>query len=185
MHMYYIYINSSLSSINFCKIINFSSSSYISSTTLETVLEQWRDTMLSTQIQILTTHAFWCQYLQKQQEHNGIEQFQKTIKEMEQFSCKQIRDCETTRLKANREVAKLFLIQYYQDLIRQTPKDGEPDTVEKVCDRMVIKYTWLKEQRIFCCTSKMQQGMLMILIIYNHYLHMLFPMQNDASHHKH
>ena len=122
-------------------------------------MEQWQDTALSTQCQILVTHAFWCRYLQKEKQ-GGIEIFKRTIKEMEEYSCKQIKASESTRSKANREVAKLFLLQYYQDLIREKTSDGEvDDTMRKLHDRMIIRYHWLKEQKIFCCTSKMQQGM--------------------------
>ena len=130
----------------------------------ETVLERWRDTTLSTQCQILVTHAFWCQYLLKEKKQ-GIAEFKKTIKEMEEFSCKQIKDSESTRSKANREVAKLFLLQYYQDLLRQKSSDGEINTMEGMYDKIVIRYKWIKEQKIYCCTSKMQEGR--ILASYN------------------
>ena len=127
-------------------------------------MERWRDTTLSTQCQILVTHAFWCQYLLKEKK-KGIEEFRKTIKEMEEFSCKQIRDSEGTRSKANREVAKLFLLQYYQDLLRQKLSDGEVNTMEGLYDKIVIRYKWLREQKIYCCTSKMQQGMILAMYI--------------------
>ena len=84
---------------------------------------------------------------------------------MEEFSCKQIKDSESTRSKANREVAKLFLLQYYQDLLRQKLSDGEINTMEGMYDKIVIRYKWIREQKIYCCMSKMQQGM--ILASYN------------------
>ena len=124
---------------------------------LEKVLDHWKNTTLSTQSQILVTHAFWCQYLQKEKQ-GGIEEFQKSIKEMEEFSCKRIRECEGSRSMANREVAKLFLLQYYQDLIRQREAHGNGRPMESLYDKILIRYKWLKEQKIFCCTSQMQQG---------------------------
>ena len=124
---------------------------------MEKVLDHWKNTTLSTQSQILVTHAFWCQYLQKEKQ-GGIEEFQKSIKEMEEFSCKRIRECEGSRSMANREVAKLFLLQYYQDLIRQREAHGNGRPMESLYDKILIRYKWLKEQKIFCCTSQMQQG---------------------------
>ena len=103
-------------------------------------MEQWKNTTLSTQCQILVTHGFWCQYLQQTNQKQGVEDFQRAIKEMEEFSCKQIKDCEGKKSDANREVSKLFLLQYYQDLVRQKTSDGELPTIEEVYDKIEIRY---------------------------------------------
>ena len=128
------------------------------------MLDHWKNTTLSTQSQILVTHAFWCQFLQKEKQ-GGIEEFQNSIKQMEEFSCKRIRECEGSRSMANREVAKLFLLQYYQDLIRQREAHGNGRPMESLYDKILIRYKWLKEQKIFCCTSQMQQGTVTFIYI--------------------
>ena len=126
------------------------------------VLDQWRNPELSTQVQILATHAFWCQYFREsgsQSQKKGLEEFRKTITEMEAYSCKCIRDDDQSttqnRANGNREVAKLFLLQYYQDMLRKRI-DGQKPTLEDMYRRMVMRYSWLKEQKIFCCSSQMQ-----------------------------
>ena len=79
---------------------------------------------------------------------------------MEEFSCKKIKECEGKKSDANAEVAKLFLLQYYQDVAKQKPGSADLPTMEEVYDKIAIRYQWLKEQRLFCCGSKMQPGKL-------------------------
>ena len=75
---------------------------------------------------------------------------------------------------ANREVAKLFLLQYYQDLIRQREAHGNGRPMESLYDKILIRYKWLKELKIFCCTSQMQQGTFtfkyLLITMSNHFL---------------
>ena len=77
---------------------------------------------------------------------------------MEEHSCKKIKECEGKKADANAEVAKLFLLQYYQDLAKQNSGAPDSPTMEDVYDKIAIRYQWLKEQRLFCCSSKMQPG---------------------------
>ena len=121
-------------------------------------MEQWKNPTISTQCQILVTHGFWCDYFEQKDRKDGVAEFKRAIKEMEEFSCKQIKECEGKKSDANGEVAKLFLLQYYQDLAKQKAGLTELPTMEEVLDRIVIRYQWIKEQRLFCCTSKMQRG---------------------------
>ena len=132
----------------------------IFSTKVEKVVQQWKNTSLSTQCQILVTHGFWCDYLQQKDRKNGVEDFRKAIREMEEFSCKKIKECEGKKADANAEVAKLFLLQYYQDVTKQKSGGADLPTMEEVYDKIAIRYHWLKEQRLFCCESKMQPGTL-------------------------
>ena len=79
---------------------------------------------------------------------------------MEEFSCKKIKECELKKSDANAEVAKLFLLQYYQDVAKQKSGGADLPTMEEVYDKIAIRYHWLKEQRLYCCESKMQPGTL-------------------------
>ena len=79
---------------------------------------------------------------------------------MEEFSCKKIKECELKKSDANAEVAKLFLLQYYQDITKQKSGGLDLPTMEEAYDKIAIRYQWLREQRLFCCRSKMEQGTL-------------------------
>ena len=117
------------------------------------ILESWKSAELPTQIQIVCIHSFWCRYFQKS-EGNGrgmVSNFKKLLMKMEDYTTKEIRDCGNSRLKSNREVAKLFLLEYYRDLILVGEEDQSPADFH---DRLLVRHHWLPTQRILCCRTK-------------------------------
>ena len=76
---------------------------------------------------------------------NKVANFKKTLGRMETHSLQRIKECgqgDTSRLKTNGEVTKMFLVEFYRDLL-MTREDGvDPetgDTVQSVLNKMLIR----------------------------------------------
>ena len=118
----------------------------------EEILDQWKSGDLPTQIQIVCIHSFWCQFFERRNEEdqNRMANFKKMLLKMEDYTTKQIREC-SERLNANREVAKLFLLEFYRDLILVGDEDESPMEFH---DRILLRYNWIPGQGILCCKTK-------------------------------
>ena len=60
---------------------------------------------------------------------------------MESHSLQKIKDSgeDTSRLKTNGEVAKMFLVEFYRDLLMNSQHDQEPDTPKAILDKMLVR----------------------------------------------
>ena len=117
------------------------------------IMTHWTSTELPTQIQIVCIHSFWCKYFEraKVEDKNKFINFKKMVFRMEGHSVQAIRECGDRRLKTNREVAKLFLAQFYRDLMSGSLEEDE--TPHSFVEKLLVRYSWLEDQRIFCCKS--------------------------------
>jgi hypothetical protein len=60
--------------------------------------------------------------LSEDDESSSLETFEMALREMEKISIENIRQCGISRSKMNREIAKMFLLEYYKDLITSEVK---------------------------------------------------------------
>ena len=68
--------------------------------------------------QLASVHCFWCRFLSSPDDgSDAVATFRNAVNQMEKVTMENIRLCGISRSKMNREIAKLFFLEYYKDLL--------------------------------------------------------------------
>ena len=107
---------------------------------LSDLLEQWKETKISTQMQLVVTHTLLGQILERDQ-LSKVE-IVKILKEMKAFSIETIKSYGLNEIQKKREVAKLMQLEYYLDLFSKNK------TCKKVLENFIVQYVWESQRKI-------------------------------------
>ena len=117
-------------------------------TSLEKVIKQWEESKLPTQLLIIAIHSEICQFLYQSGETFDIKLMKKAMLEMKEFSMDTIKSHGFNELKKSREIAKLFLLEYYMDLLVKQ----KPESPQELLSLFLVRYHWEEERKIFRCS---------------------------------
>jgi len=67
--------------------------------------------------QLASLHCFWCQRLENKDSKTTVESFLNCISALEKMSVEKMKQYGNTRIMSNREVTKMFTLQYYKELV--------------------------------------------------------------------
>ena len=112
-------------------------------TTMEKIAKEWKERQeMPTQILMICIHTEVCKLLSKETELD-MKTLKKSFEGLKDYTLGVIKSQGSNELKKNREIAKLFQLEYYLDLIRYA------STAQDLLNRFLVKYHWEEERRIF------------------------------------
>ena len=108
--------------------------------TLQDVERHWKETTsnLTTQMLILTTHSSMSRILLSKGKTTSLAEVKVVLLRMKEFTLENIKNCGIDEGKKATDVAKLFLLEYYLDVLS---KSSSP---EQMANNFLIQYTVCK-----------------------------------------
>ena len=109
--------------------------------TLHDIEKHWSSSNLCTQMVILTTHSSMSRILGNTQAK--LSDVKAMVLRMKEHTMENIQSSGLNEVKKSRDISRLFLLEYYLDIIAKCK------SLDEMAGHFLVQYTWEPERKIF------------------------------------
>ena len=109
--------------------------------TLHDIEKHWKESTLCTQMVIMTTHSSLSKIISAHQVH--LAEVKAMVLRMKDHTLANIQTSVLNEVRKARDVSRLFLIEYYLDVLAKSK------SLDEMVDHFLVQYTWEPERKIF------------------------------------
>ena len=111
--------------------------------TLHDIEKHWSESNLCTQMVILTTHSSLSKILGGTPGLIHLADVKAMVLRMKEYTLENIQTSGLNEVKKSRDVSRLFLLEYYLDIIAKCK------SLDEMAGHFLVQYTWEPERKIF------------------------------------